>query len=140
MRKFIDPLILDRANNRRLSISSLFVALLAGASNPARAATVYYVDIVNTAASSIRSFEVARSGSDRFHPVLLGDAPLQGGGASATIAIRQGDDDSCKRDLRVHFADGRVVTHRDFNICKYRSYHSGRYLRERNQTAAVALP
>ena len=118
---------------------AILAAFMAGLSNLASAGTVYYLDIVNTAPSSMRSFEVARAGSDRFHPVEMGDVPLQGGGASTTIAIRKGDD-GCLRDVRVNFVDGRSVIHRDFNICKIGSYHAGLYLREHNQVASAGLP
>ena len=116
----------------------LFAAFLAGLSNLAAAGTVYYIDLVNTAASSITSFEVALPGSDRFHSILPGLMPLQGGGEPATIAIRKGDD-GCLRDLRVGFADGRVLVHRDFNLCKYRSYHTDQYLRAAALAAAPVL-
>src|SRR5258708_31399266 len=90
---------------------------------PASAGPVYYVDIVNTAANDVVSFEVAPAGSDRFRSVLLGNAPLRGGGEAATIAIRKGDD-GCTRDFRIGFSDGRVVTHRSFNLCRYSTYHT----------------
>lgn len=113
----------------------LVAAILVTFSDLASAGTVYYLDIVNTAASSITSFEVARAGSSRFHSVLLGDTPLQGGGAAATVSIRKGDD-GCLRDIRIGFADGRVLTHHDFNICRNVSYHTDRYLRGQQQTAS----
>ncbi len=106
----------------------IFAALFAvGAAAPAFAGTVYYVDIVNTSANDVVSFEVAAAGSGRFHPVLLGKGPLHGGGEAATIAIRN-DKDSCTRDFRIGFSDGRVVTHRGFNLCRYATYHTDRYL------------
>jgi hypothetical protein len=105
----------------------VFAALLAAFANSASAGVVYYVDLINTSPSDIVSFKVAAAGTDRFHSILLGDRPLQGGGASATVGIREGDD-GCKRDLRIGFADGRVLTHRGFNVCKYASYHTDHYL------------
>jgi len=96
----------------------ILAAALTVASSGASAGTVYYVDLVNTTTSSIVSFEVARTGSERFHALRLG-APLQGG-AGATIAIRK-NDDGCLRDLRVVFADGRIVTHRGFDVCAQRN-------------------
>jgi len=116
----------------------IFAAMTAVLATPVYASTVYYVDIVNTSANDVVSFEVASAGSDRFHSVLLGNAPLQGGGEAATIAIRKGDDDGCRRDLRIGFSDGRVLTHRGFDICHYRTYHAERYLR--TQTAEVDKP
>jgi len=108
----------------------IFAAMTAITAVPAYAGTVYYVDIVNTAASDVVSFEVATPGSDRFHAVRLGNAPLHGGGEAATIAIRKGED-GCTRDFRIGFSDGRVVTHHGFNLCRYASYHTDRYLRTR---------
>ena len=115
----------------------IFSALTAVAATGAHAGTVYYVDVVNTAASDVVSFEVALPGSDRFHSVLLGSKPLHGGGDAATIAIRKGDD-GCARDFRIGFSDGRVITHHGFNLCRYASYHTDRYLRA--QMAATDKP
>ena len=97
----------------------LTAALLAAATSPTFAATVYYVDLINTSPSNIVAFDVAPAGSDRFHSVLPSNVPLHGRGTSATVVIRKGDD-GCLRDLRVRFADGHVLTHRDFDVCKYR--------------------
>lgn len=105
----------------------IFAAMTTVATVPAHAGTVYYVDLVNTAASDVVSFEVATPGSDRFHAARLGNTPLRGGGDATTIAIRKGED-GCTRDFRISFSDGRVVTHRGFNLCRYATYHTDRYL------------
>jgi hypothetical protein len=118
----------------------LYAAALAAFSNVATAGTVYYLDIVNTASSSIVSLGVARPGSERFHAILVDSKPLQGGGASATVAIRKSEDEGCIRDLRIGFADGRVLTHHDFNICKGVTYHTGRYLVQRDPPALLTKP
>jgi hypothetical protein len=97
----------------------ILAAALAMASSGVGAGTVYYVDLVNTATSNIVALEVARAGSERFHALRLDAAPLHAG-AAATVAIRKGND-GCLRDLRVVFADGRVVTHRGFDVCAQRS-------------------
>ncbi len=97
----------------------ILAAALTLASSVASAGTVYYVDLVNTATSDIVSLEVARAGSERFHALRLGAVPLQEG-AATTVAIRNSND-GCLRDLRVVFADGRVVTHRGFDLCAQRS-------------------
>ena len=94
----------------------LIGVLFAWQSCLAEAGTVHYVDFVNTSASDIVSFEVARPGSSRFHPVLGRNKRLPGG-APATIAIRQ-DDDGCLRDLRMGFADGHVRIWRGFDLCR----------------------
>lgn len=92
-------------------------ALCAAFVSPAFASTVYEVDLINTVQSGIVAFEVAREGSDRFHPAAFVSAPLAEGGESATVRIRA-DDGGCRRDLRVHLADGSVVTHLGLNVCR----------------------
>jgi len=52
---------------------------------------------------------------------------LRGGGDSTTISIVDGADRL--HDLRATFADARVLIQRSFDVCKYRSYHVGPYLR-----------
>lgn len=94
----------------------LATALLAGALHPAHAGTVYYIDLTNAAPGAIVAFDVAQPGTERFHSVLPGHAPLPGDGAAATITVRKGDG-GCLRDLRVRFADGRSRTHRNFDLC-----------------------
>ena len=93
----------------------ILAATLILATNCVGAGTVYHVDLVNNATSSIVSLEVARAGSARYHVLHFGAAPLPGGGASATVAIRKGDD-GCLRDLRVGLADGRVVMQRGLDV------------------------
>lgn len=117
----------------------LIVALLSVTLNAACAATVYYVDLVNTAKSSVTSFAVAPAGSEDFREVPLGAAPLQGGGESTAIAIRN-DESGCLRDLRTVFADGRVLIQQKFNVCKYRTYHTGQYLRSQDPPLMLAQP
>jgi hypothetical protein len=114
-------------------------ALLLGAANIAHAGTTYYVDLVNTANNSITAFAIAPAGSRNFHAVPLGDIALHGGGDSATIAIQK-DDSGCLRDLRTEFSNGRVLIQQNFDICKYRSYHTGQYLRGQAQTVIASAP
>ncbi len=116
---------------------SLFALLLAAASAGAAEKT-HYLDLINTAKNSIVAFSVAPAGSNRFHPLPFGDQPLHGGGESTTLAIR--DDNGCLRDLRTEFSNGRVLIQQNFNICKYRSYHTGQYLRGQAQTTIAATP
>lgn len=96
---------------------AVLAASLILATNCVSAGTVYHVDLVNKATSSIVSIEVARGGSTRYHALHFAVVPLPGGGESATVAIRQGDD-GCLRDLRVGLADGRVVTQRGLDVCR----------------------
>jgi hypothetical protein len=98
------------------TLSCVAVVALAGLVGNARAATVYYLDLVNNAASDVVAFDVARAGSETFHPLLRAGATLRGHGAASTVAIRLGDD-GCRRDLRVRFADGATRSFRDFDLC-----------------------
>lgn len=115
----------------------LTTLLLAGglAGRAAAAGDLHYLDLVNTAPSSLTGFAVAAAGSDDWRGVDLGDAPVQGGGDSTTVAIRGGD---CLRDLRSTFRDGRVLIQRNFDVCRYRSYHTGQYLRRAQAEARLA--
>ncbi|HJT97310.1 MAG TPA: hypothetical protein VJ696_03270, partial [Rhodanobacteraceae bacterium] len=65
--------------------------------------------------------------------------PLHGGGNSATVAIGK-DGEGCLYDLRARFADGRVLVQRRFDVCKYRSYHTGQYLRRRAPMLTASQP
>lgn len=111
----------------------LITLLLAG--GMAKADELHYLDLVNTAPSSLTGFAVAAAGSGDWHAVELGDAPLQGGGDATTVAIRG---EGCLRDLRSTFRDGRVLVQRDFDVCRYRSYHTGQYLRRARADARIA--
>lgn len=111
----------------------LSILLLAGGT--AVAEDLHYLDLVNTAPTSLSTFAVAAAGSDDWRAVELGDAPLQGGGASTTVAIRG---EGCLRDLRSTFRDGRMLVQRNFDVCRYRSYHTGHYLRGARADARLA--
>ncbi|MBS0584234.1 MAG: hypothetical protein JSS42_14155 [Proteobacteria bacterium] len=113
-------------------ISSLLVA---AGSNAAE--TTHYIDLVNTAKNSITTFSVAPAGSNHFRALPFADQPLHGGGDSATVAIRGNE---CLVDLRTEFGNGRVLIQKNFDVCKYRSYHTGQYLRGNAQTTVAATP
>jgi hypothetical protein len=117
----------------------LAIALVLGASGAGAAGPVHYLDVINTADSSLVAFAVAPAGTNRFKDFALGDAPLHGGGNSMTLAIGN-DDGGCLRDLRATFANGRTLIQQDFNVCKYRSYHTGRYLRRREPVLTASQP
>ncbi|HEY2397139.1 MAG TPA: hypothetical protein VGH81_14345 [Rudaea sp.] len=106
----------------RAALLALIVATPAVAN-----AQSHYLDIYNTAPSSLVAIAVAPAGSGKFRDIPLGGNALHGGGDSTTIALQV--DDGCLRDLRLSFADGRVLKQSDFNVCRYRSYHTGRYWR-----------
>lgn len=115
--------------------TGILIHLLLAGSSPAVADDVHYLDLVNTAPASLTAFAVATAATDDWHAVELGDAPLQGGGDSTTVAIRGA---GCLRDLRSTFRDGRVLIQRDFDVCRYRSYHTGQYLRRGDEASRRA--
>lgn len=98
-----------------MRILALAFCLVATAA-PAFAGTVYQVDLANSGASDIVSIESARSGSNRFHPLRFVSRPSQYGSESVTFQLRRGD--ACIRDLRIAFADGHVMIHRGFDLCR----------------------
>ena len=87
----------------------------------------HYLNIYNTAPSSIVAIATAPAGSRAFRELPLGGKPVQGGGDSTTVAFDGKAD--CLRDLRLSFADGRVLTHKGFNVCRDGTYETGRYWR-----------
>lgn len=102
------------------------VMLVVLATTPALAvAQTHYLDLYNNAPSSLASFAVATAGTNDFHDIALGERPLPGGGDSTTIALEHTDGE-CVRDFRMTFADGRVWVRRGFNVCRFRSFHTGR--------------
>lgn len=104
----------------RSALLALIVAMPAVAD-----AGSHYLDIYNTAPDRIVAIAVAAAGSGAFRDVALGGKALLGGGDATTIALQA--DGGCRRDLRLSFADGRVLEQKDFNVCRYRTYHTGRY-------------
>jgi len=113
----------------------LFFALTAFGASSAGAQT-HYLDIYNTAPSSVTAFESAPAGSGEFRAAELGERPLHGGGDSTTVAFDGSG--GCLRDLRIMFADGRTLEHKAFDVCKLRSYHTGRYWRPAQRGTSVA--
>lgn len=85
-----------------------------------------YLEVYNEAPSSLVALAVAPTGTQAFRDVAIGDRPLPGGGHAVTIGLD--GKDGCRRDLRATFADGRSLLQRDFDVCRYRSYRTGRVL------------
>lgn len=106
---------------------SCLLAVALAAPGAGCAGTVHYLDVVNTAKDSLVAIAAAPAGSGDFRDLPLGGA-LHGGGDSATVAIGR-DSHGCLRDLRLEFVDGRVLIQRDFDVCRYGSYHVGAHLR-----------
>jgi hypothetical protein len=110
----------------------VIVAFAVAATGTCSADSVHYVELVNTAPDSITSFAVAAAGSKDFREVPLGSSPVQGGGESTTISVAGA---GCLRDFRTVFGNGRTLVQQNFDVCKYRSYHTGQYLRARESAA-----
>ena len=119
----------------------IVTTLLAGAATAHAGETTHYIDFVNTAQDSVTSLSVAPAGTNRFRAVALAGDTLRGGGESATIAVvADGNGAGCLHDLRIEFTNGRTLIQRNFDVCKYRSYHTGRYLRGQAQTVIASVP
>ena len=115
-------------------IALAFIAVFPALAN----AQTYYVDIFNTAPSSIASFAIAAAGTPTFRVSGLADRGVHGGGDSVTVAFDKADG-GCLRDFRTTFADGHVLIQKGFNVCKFRSYHTGRYLHATRDYPRVAV-
>ena len=96
----------------------------------------HYVNVYNSARSSIVAFEEAPAGTGAFHPIALADHPVQGGGDSATVAFRK-QDGGCLRDFRTTFADGRVLLVKDYDVCRMSVYRTGPVLSQAMRETAV---
>ncbi|HEX6834802.1 MAG TPA: hypothetical protein VF132_14790 [Rudaea sp.] len=113
------------------------LALLLFAALPAVAgAQTYYLDVINTAPSSLVALAVAPAGTHAFRPIVPAGGAVHGGGDAFTIALDRND--GCLRDLRLSFADGRVLERNGFDVCKFRSFHTGRYWRDARWAAPVS--
>ena len=66
---------------------------------------------------SISTLAIAPAGSNRFREHAL-STPLRGGGNSVALDLAV---DQCLQDVRIAFADGRRVIHRDVDLCRTRS-------------------
>lgn len=112
---------------RNLPCILSFVLPMFALAAPASAAT-RYVYVVNDAPATMESFSLAPAGSEAWRRIEVGDRSLAPGSAGM-IAIRTGGNDDCLYDFKLVFRDGRALLHRDFDVCKYASYHPGAYLR-----------
>lgn len=97
----------------------------------------HYVDVYNSARSSIVAFEAAPAGTGAFRPIVLADRPVQGGGNSVTIAFRS-QDGGCLRDFRTTFADGRILLVKDYDVCRMPVYWTGTALSQALRATAAA--
>ena len=88
--------------------------LLAAAAPATAAAQTCYVDVYNTAPSSLVALAAAPAGSSLFRTMNIGGRAVAGGGDSITIAFDLADG-GCRRDLRLTFADGRRIDQADFD-------------------------
>jgi hypothetical protein len=111
-------------------------ALVIAASQASAATPARYVEFVNTARDSVTSIGIAVAGSDAYEDVSLGALPLQGGGSARTIEVAG---ESCLRDLRIAFANGRTLVHKDFDVCKAQRYYTGIHLRASKRSAEALV-
>ena len=95
-----------------------------------------YLEVYNDAPSSLVALAAAPAGTVEFHAIAIGDRPLPGGGNAVTVALD--GKEGCRRDLRATFADGRSLLLHDFDVCRYRSYHTGRVLPPAGSASALA--
>ncbi|MBT2118043.1 hypothetical protein KK141_15485 [Dyella sp. LX-66] len=112
--------------NRRLALLLAGVSLACALLPTVAAAQTRYLEVYNDAPSSLVTLAVAPAGTEAFRAVPIGDRPLIGGGNAVTVAID--GKEGCRRDLRATFADGRSLLQRNFDVCRYRSYRTGRVL------------
>lgn len=96
----------------------------------------HYVDVYNSARSSIVALEAAPAGTGAFRTIVLADRPVQGGGNSVTIAFRS-QDGGCLRDFRTTFADGRVLLVKDYDVCRMPVYRTGSALSQALRASAA---
>jgi hypothetical protein len=121
---------------RRIAMRFFLMLLLAAP--VAASAQTYYLDVHNTAPSSLVAFAVAPAGSPEFREIASAEFPVRGGGDTFTIALDGRD--GCLRDVRAKFLDGRELDLTGFNVCKYR-FETGRYWRAaRIESRIVAQP
>jgi hypothetical protein len=125
------------APKKMTTMRAFIIGLLLSACGTTSAAGMHYLELVNTAPATMTAFAIADAGSDDWREIPLGATALRGGGDSTTIGIEHGA--GCRRDLRATFADGRILLQRGFDVCKYRTYHTGRYLR-RPERSLLARP
>lgn len=96
----------------------------------------HYVNVYNSARSSIVAFEAAPAGTGAFRPIALADHSVQGGGDSAMIAFRK-QDGGCLRDFRITFFDGRVLPVKDYDVCRMSVFRTGPALAQVTREAAA---
>ena len=92
----------------------------------------HYLNIYNTAPSSLVAIGPRRLAAERFASSRLAASRCK------AAAIRRPSPSTVTPGVCAtcaSFADGRVLTHRDFNVCRDGTYETGRYWR-----AAMADP
>jgi hypothetical protein len=102
--------------NRAVLIPFLASVLAGTPHAQAGGATPRYFDLVNASHDSVTSFAVAPAGGNAYREIDLG-TPLRGGVTSTTVEMPEGD---CVRDLRLVFADGRILVYPGVDVCRYR--------------------
>ncbi|QQP94961.1 hypothetical protein [Lysobacter enzymogenes] len=94
--------------------AALLVAALSAAG--AAQAQARYFEIINRGGDSIVAVAASPAGAAAFADKPIA-APLQGGGATATIELAG---PGCRYDLRFSLANGRVLEYADVDACRHR--------------------
>ncbi len=98
----------------------LGLVLFGGMVAVAAATPVYYVDVVNDAASSVAALSATVPDGSRWERLVVGGRALQANSATTLAVPHEG---GCRRDFLVDFVDGRQMTVKGFDVCRNRSLH-----------------
>jgi hypothetical protein len=83
-----------------------------------------YVDFINDGQDTVVSIEQAQPGTNRWFRTML-DEPLAGGNigqSKLSISTEQG----CLQDIRILFADQKMLTITALDVCRVPTLHIGR--------------
>lgn len=100
-------------------MSRTVIALLLALTIAAPVAATQYLRVINAAATPIIAVAAVPTGSHTWSALSLADAPLQRGGQ---LGLAFHGNYRCRYDLRVVYADGRVLTRNAFNLCRASRY------------------
>ena len=77
-----------------------------------------YLQVVNRAHDSLTAIAVKPSQVDQDFRDWPLASPVQGGGDSFTLAVRE---PGCRFDLQLQFRNGRAVVYKDVDVCRLQS-------------------
>ena len=119
-----------------VAASMILSAAGAAASEPAPAAGLRYLVLVNRAHDSIDRLEVAEPGSGAFQEVVLGEA-VRGGGDSSTVELHG---NGCRYDVRFTFRTGQRMVYENVDVCRLQALRVQRPSRNAPDTRQATLP